>query len=209
MGRPKEHDKQTADALLDAAERIVAEQGLSAVSVRTLARDVDTSVRAVYALFGSKDALLISLGTRAFRLLSDALESLPATDDPASDVVEAGVVVFRRFTRSHPALFLISILQTGVPAEISREFRSAQEHALSRLKDRIGRLKDSGRLGPRSESDAVLEFHALCEGLAAMESRNILASEDAEQIWRDALGALVAGWPATDRDRAPDAMMSA
>jgi AcrR family transcriptional regulator len=197
MGRPKEYDESTATALLDVAERLVAEGGLEALSVRRLARAIGATIQAVYSLFGSKDGLVIALGTRAFNLLSDGLDSLPTTDDPAADLVQAGVIVFRRFTLSHPALFTIGFLQTGVPAEIAREFRSAQENALARLDARIRRLKNVGQLGTRSEPQAVLEFHALCEGLAALEGRCILRSDEAQQVWRDALRALVAGWAVT------------
>jgi AcrR family transcriptional regulator len=197
MGRPKEYDESTAAALLDVAERLVTDGGLEVLSVRRLAKSIGASIQAVYSLFGSKDGLVIALGTRAFNLLSDGLDSLPMTDDPAGDLVEAGVVVFRRFTLSHPALFMIGVLQTSVPAEIAREFRSAQDNALARLHIRIGRLKNTGQLGTRSEPQATLEFHALCEGLAALESRRILRSDEAEGMWRDALQALVAGWAAT------------
>src|SRR6266540_2253912 len=129
MGRPKEYDESTAAALLDVAERLVSEGGLEALSVRRLAREIGATIQAVYSLFGSKDGLVIALGTRAFNLLSDGMDSLPTTDDPAGDLVEAGVVVFRRFTLSRPSLFTIGFLRTGIPAEIAREFRSAQENA--------------------------------------------------------------------------------
>jgi AcrR family transcriptional regulator len=197
MGRPREHDERIASALLDAAERVVTEGGLKALSVRHLAGAIGASTRAVYSLFGSKDGLVIALGTRAFNLLSDGLDALPTTDDPAGDLVEAGVVVFRRFALGHPALFTIGLVQSGVSADIAGEFRSAQEQALGRLYARIGRLKHIGRLGTRAVSQAALEFHAFCEGLAALEARCILRSGEAEQLWRDALRALVAGWGVT------------
>ena len=197
MARPRAYDEHTAAALLDVAERLVAEGGLQALSVRRVASAIGATIRAVYSLFGSKDGLLIALGARAFTLLSDGLDALPTTDDPAGDVVEAGVVVFRRFTRSHPALFTIGFLQTGVPADIARAFRTAQDNALARLHAKIGRLKTTGQLGARSELQAAIEFHALCEGLAALEDRGILRTDEAERLWRDALRALVAGWAAT------------
>jgi AcrR family transcriptional regulator len=197
MGRPRQHDERIAAALLDVAERVVADGGVEALSVRRLAGAIDVSTRAVYSLFGSKDGLIIALGTQAFNLLGDGLDAVPTTDDPAEDLVEAGVLVFRRFTLGHPALFTIGVLQTGVPADIAREFRSAQETALERLHARIGRLKQAGRLGTRSEPRAAVEFHALCEGLAALERRGILPVDEAEHLWRDALRALVAGWGVT------------
>ncbi len=83
--------------------------------------------------------------------LAFGLDASPTTDDPAGDVVEAGVVVFRRFTFSHPALFTIGVVQSGVPVHIARAFCSAQHNALARLHARMGRLKTAGQLGARSE----------------------------------------------------------
>jgi AcrR family transcriptional regulator len=52
MGRPREHDQATAEALLDAAERTVQAAGLEGLSVRGVADDVGTTTRAVYSVFG-------------------------------------------------------------------------------------------------------------------------------------------------------------
>jgi AcrR family transcriptional regulator len=196
VGRPKVHDEQTALALLDAAERLVAEEGLEALSVRRVAGAVGTTTRAVYSLFGAKEGLVVALGVRAFDLLRAALEALPATGDPVADLVQAGVVVFRRFALQHPALFRLGVQHVAVPPDLAREFRGAAEHALDGLQDRVARLADAGRLGTRSLGEAVCAFHALCEGLAALELRGVLPHDAAERLWRDALAALVAGWGA-------------
>src|SRR5262249_38760284 len=118
-------------------------------------------------------------------------------DDPAGDLVEACMVVFRRFVLAHPALFTIGFLRAGVPPDIYRQFCTAQENSLARMYARIGRLRNVGLLGQRSEPQAGMELSALCEGLAAFERRGFLRSNDAERVWRDALRALVAGWGAT------------
>jgi AcrR family transcriptional regulator len=194
MARPREHDELTAEALLEAAEQIVGTGGLSALSVRRVAFEVGTTTRAVYSLFGSKDGLVSALGTRAFTLLADTLDALPSTDDPAHDLVEAGVLVFRRFALGRPTLFALGYLGTGVPPEIARTFCTAQEAALARLHARIGRLAEVGRLGRRSVADAAVEFDALCEGLVKRELCGIIHADGAERLWRDALGALVRGW---------------
>lgn len=194
MGRPREYDERVASALLEAAERIVDEEGLDAISVRRVANAIDVTTRAVYSLFGSKDGLVVALGARAFYLLKAAFGVLPTTSDPASDLVEAGVLVFRRFALDHPALLRIGVLQTGMPTELARQFRSAADSALESLQSRIARLAENGQLGSRDVADASCEFHALCEGLAALELRCAFPTSKAEQIWRDALRALVAGW---------------
>jgi AcrR family transcriptional regulator len=207
VGRKREHDESTAAALVDAAERIVQEDGLDALTVRRVATEVGTTTRAVYSLFGSKEGLVVALGRRAFEILGDGLAALPETDDPAADLVEAGVTVFRRFAIAHPSLFRIAIQWAPAP-EVVAAFRGTGFEALTELKTRVERLEPGGLLGGRSVWSAVAQFHALCEGLAAVELRGQLPlyprAPDGlpadgvveEQIWRDALSALVHGFAA-------------
>jgi AcrR family transcriptional regulator len=191
MGRPREHDEQTAAALLDAAERTVAERGVDSLSLRSLAQEAGTTTRAVYSLFGSKEQLLGALGTRAFELLQEGLEQLPVTDDPRNDVVEAALM-FRRFALEHPALFSIGFHRTD-PA-VWPHFRPAASDALAVLHQRFEPLADAGLLGGRSVREAVMQFDALCEGLAAVELRGTWFADDGARLWRDAVHALVTGF---------------
>jgi AcrR family transcriptional regulator len=194
MGRPRLHDARTASTLLDEAERIVEAEGLGALTVRRAAAAAGTTTRAVYTAFGSKDALVIALGARGFDLLREQLEALPETADPADDLVEAGVAVFRRFATEHPTLFRISIQRTLPDPGLFAGYVGAARDALAALHRRLARLEAAGRLGERSVPDAAAEFHSLCEGLAAMELRGGLRAGDEERLWRDALGALVRGF---------------
>ena len=192
MPRPKEHNEQTADALLAAAERLIEAEGLGALSLRELARAAGTTTRAVYSLFGSKEGLVGALGGRAFELLQSGLEALPATAEPQTDVVEAALM-FRRFALEHPALFSIGI-QLTEPSLWPRFSANAAE-ARTALHRHFEPLAEAGLLGGRSVPEAALQFHALCEGLAALELRRTRVS-DPEGLWRRAVVALVAGFAA-------------
>jgi len=196
MGRPRRHDERTAAALLDAAERIVDAEGLEALSIRRVAAAVATSTRAVYSVFGSKDGLIAALGARGFDLLRTTLEALPVSDDPGADLVEAGVQVFRRFVVEHPSLYAIGIQRTSVSPETAAAFRDSAARAMAVLTERVVRLETAGSLGGRPVIEARLAFHALCEGLAEVELRGFLPRGEEERIWRDALGALIAGFGA-------------
>jgi AcrR family transcriptional regulator len=194
VGRPKEHDAATGEALLDAAERIVEDDGIAALSVRRVADRAATTTRAVYAVFGSKEGLVVALGARAFEWLGRAIAEVPTTEDPAGDLVDSGVRVFRRFVVEHPALFRLAIQRTDVPTELSRQFRVEADRALARLQHRFERLHERGLLAGRTTTEAACLFHALCEGLAAIELRSVLPAGREEPLWRDALTALVAGF---------------
>lgn len=194
MGRRRAHDARTASALLDAAEQIVQAGGLDALSVRTVAARVGTTTRAVYSVFGSKERLLAALGVRAFEMLGAGVATVLTTDDPAADLVAAGATVFRPFAIQHPALFRIAMQHAPAWPEVPGEVIGAATDALSLLVDRIRRLQAAGRLGSHTLSGATCAFHALCEGLAAAELRGGAPVADGEQFWREALGALVAGF---------------
>ena len=203
MGRPKLHGDRTAEALLDQSERIVETEGLEALTVRRVADAAGTTTRAVYSVFGSKDGLIVALGVRAFELLRTRVSGLPTSDDPAADLVEAGVQVFRRFTVEHPSLFRIGVQWSTLPApSVAAGFRDTAWEALAVLEERVARLEAAGLLGGRTVREATREFHALCEGLAAIELRCMLPDGDEERVWRDALGTLVRGFELPPASRA-------
>jgi AcrR family transcriptional regulator len=194
VGRPREHDEHTAAALIEAAERIIEKDGIAALSIRAVASEVGTTTRAVYSLFGSKEGMIGALGIRAFDWLREGLAALPATDDPQADMVAAGLM-FRRFATEHPSLFAIGI-QRMVPRATRPQVFAAASLALDALKAKIERLAEADLLGGRTVDYATCEFHALCEGLAAVELRDFVFVKNVEAVWREALTALVKGFEA-------------
>jgi AcrR family transcriptional regulator len=193
MGRPREHDERTAAALLAAAERAVEEGGPEALSVRGIAAEVETTTRAVYSLFGSKDGLIAALGVQAFEFLRAGLEALALTDDPAADLVETGLV-FRRLAVERPALYSIGV-ERNVPNLLPwQPVCDAADAAFDVLVQRVARLEEVGLLGDQPVMEATLQFHALCEGLATLERRGTRTPFDAERVWRAGLRSLIAGF---------------
>jgi AcrR family transcriptional regulator len=193
MGRRREHDEKTAAALLEAAERIIAAEGVDALSLREVARDAGTTTRAIYSLFGSKDGLLGALGVRAFNLLQREIEALPASDRPSDDLIEVALI-YRRFALEHPALFSIAFHHAD-PA-IWPRFRTAAMDALGVLDERFEPLADADLLGGRSLAEASTQFRALGEGVAWTELRGNPLPPDPERFWRNAFHALITGFAA-------------
>jgi AcrR family transcriptional regulator len=190
MSRPREHNQQLAGVLLDTAERRIAADGVDALSLRAVAADAGTTTRAVYTLFGSKDALVGALGVRAMEYLGREVRALTASDDPVADVVAAGLV-FRSFALEHPALYSVAFHRAS--AAVWPLFRDAAAEAFGALQLWFEPLAALGLLGDRTAADAALQFDALCEGIAWMELRGNPLRPDPESFWRSAVTALVTG----------------
>src|SRR5687767_11167857 len=141
VGRPKEHDDATRAALREATERVVAERGVGAFSVRGVAREVGTTTRAVYSLFGSKEGLLVdALAQSAYAFLADGMDELPETDDPVADLVAVGVPLFRMLVLEHPAPYRIAFQRLTPGFSAGPEVVEARERALAGLLRRVERL---------------------------------------------------------------------
>jgi AcrR family transcriptional regulator len=204
MGRPREHDEETRVQLRAAAERLVAQGGPDALSVRAVADGAGTTTRAVYSIFGSKDGLVAALAQTAFELLYDGIDELPETDDPVADLVAVGTDVVRRLVRDHPALYRIAFQRiAGLQPE--SDLVEARERAWVQLQGRVQRLKDAGLLGRKAVPDAARELNAMWEGLANAELRGdvlrIMPPGEEERAWRDALTTVLRGFSATASPR--------
>jgi AcrR family transcriptional regulator len=201
VGRPKEHDDETRAALRAATERVVGELGVGAFSVRGVAREVGTTTRAVYSLFGSKEGLLVdALAQSAYAFLADGMDDLPETDDPVADLVAVGVPVFRTLVLEHPAPYRIAFQRITPGFRAGPEVVEARERALAGLLRRVERLADAGLLGDKPVFEAAVEFNAMLEGLANAELRGtvfrILEAGEEERMWREALITVIRGFRA-------------
>ena len=149
-------------------------------------------MQAVYSVFGSKEALLGALGARAMEILRVGVDAIAVTEDPVHDLAEASLV-FRRFALENPALFEVAF-QRGDPAVWPR-FEAASAAALQALTRRFHRLVEARLLPRGSLREAVLAFHGMCEGLAALELGGRAGADlDPEHLWRVSFAALLKGF---------------
>ena len=205
MGRPREHDEATRELLRAAAERIVAEKGLEALSVRAVADAARTTTRAVYSSFRSKDGLVDALAQTAFEFLYTEIERLPETTDPTNDLVDMAIRVFRRLALEHPVLYRIAFQRVAPALRAGPDVTAARQRAFAQLQNKIRRLERDGTLGRVSLHDATVAIEAMMEGLANAELRGrtlpILSPGKEKQAWRRALTTLIRGFRSFDDPR--------
>ena len=193
MGRPKIHDDTTRDELLAAAELLIAERGIDAVTVRDVAGKAGTTTRAVYVLFGSKEHFLEALARRGFELLMAGIAAVPPSGDPARDLVNRSVKGYRPFTLEHPDLFrLFFTPQSPVPV-MGADATASRLAAYGQLVALVERLQRAGLLGSTSVEEATVLWDALCTGLALREICGPIRRSEGERTWTTALEALLRG----------------
>jgi AcrR family transcriptional regulator len=193
MGRPREHSDETRARVLDVASRLLADEGVSGVSVRRVADEAGTTTRAIYTLFGGKEGLLKQLFRDAAETMTRYHEAVPEKDDPVEEIL-ALADAYRRSALEHPHGYLL--LLNGAPGFVpDRGDARVAQRSFTRVLAAFERWGAEGRLGGRDPRMVALEMWALVHGLASFELAQRLGSRrQAAQRWRDAVGNAVSGF---------------
>jgi AcrR family transcriptional regulator len=138
----------TCDRILDAAERLFAEEGFHATSLRQITQAAGANLAAVNYHFGSKQALILAVFRRRLDALNQArLErldaALEATESPQlEDVLEAFVFPAMALThgRHHEGQRFMRILMRAFAdqdEQLHRALSAEYAHVMRRFADAI------------------------------------------------------------------------
>jgi AcrR family transcriptional regulator len=103
---PRQADPNLGANLIEAAARLLAEEGPLALSTRRLASEVGTSTTAVYTRFGGMDDLVRAMVHEGFERLNARLTHIGATADPVEDVAALGFA-YRANALEHRDLYQV------------------------------------------------------------------------------------------------------
>lgn len=99
------HHGDLRRALIEAAERILENEGPSALSLRAVAREAGVSAAAPYHHFKDKNELLSAIAQEGFELLAQAMREKAATETDPRMRLNALGVGYVCFARTNPALY--------------------------------------------------------------------------------------------------------
>lgn len=204
MGRKKIHTDETKALLLETAETLLAKGGVKDLSARKLAGEIGVTTRAIYSVFDDMDGVINQLVAKGYTVLGDNLRAVPITDDPIHDLELIGIDGFRAFALNHPNLYRLTFEHVPANALDQDAVKLAMKDSYDVLMGFIIRAQKCGIGANMPKSNLVISFHAVCQGLAAVELSHQappvgtnfwqpLTGKDPVEIWRTAIRAMLTG----------------
>jgi AcrR family transcriptional regulator len=191
--RAKQRTPELRERVLRAAVATLAADGVAGFTARKVAEGAETSVPAVYELFGAKAGLVREVFFEGFRLLRLRFDRLAPSDDPRADLVDA-VGAIRAFVRDNPVLAEVMFSRPFAdfdpgPAELQAG-AATREFVVGRARRAVGEGVLAGR--PVDIAHVLL---ALTQGLAAQEAAGWLGRSTAsrKRRWDLAVQAVLDG----------------
>ena len=183
----KSHDASLATRLVDEAGRILAAEGVAALTLRKLATRTGTSTMAVYTLFGDKRGLLTAMHNEGFARLGAAMQRAAAHsgDDPLSALAALGMA-YRETALANPHLYGL-MFGGAVPGFVlDPTSQAAAEATFTPLVAAVQRCLDAGVLAGADAETIAGYLWAVSHGVVSLAISGKL-TVDAEKAYGDAM----------------------
>ncbi|WP_229075578.1 TetR/AcrR family transcriptional regulator [Actinoplanes sp. DH11] len=187
---PRAADPHIRTLLVEAAARILAEEGPAALTSRRLAIDIGTSTMTVFSRFRNMAELHSAVREEGFSRLNSRIDELPATDDPVADLVATGSVFFASGV-DNPHLYRAMFLDP--PPEEDALGAGTYE----RLLDLVRRCLAAGRFTDGQDNLAPVwaaQLWSMRHGMVTMTVSGMLPSEQARFVLDDMTFRLLVGY---------------
>ncbi len=164
--------------LLDAAGRLLTDEGPAALTMRRVAAEVGCSTTVLYTLFGGKDGLAAGLYREGFVRLRRRLDALPPEPDPVRRLLVLGAA-YRDSALTDPHLYRVMFLG-AIPGFVpGADARAGADAAFAPLVDAARACIDAGLLRAGDPSAVAEVLWAAAHGVVSLELGGLLpASEE-------------------------------
>jgi len=183
----KSHDQDLATRLVDEAGRILAAEGVGALTLRKLATRSGTSTMAVYTLFGDKQGLLAAMHNEGFARLGAAMEEAAARsyDDPLSALAALGMA-YRATAIANPHLYNL-MFGGAVPGFVpDAAGQAAADATFTPLVEAVQRCLDAQVLAGADAQTIATYLWAVSHGVVSLAISGKLMVDE-EKAYGDAM----------------------
>jgi AcrR family transcriptional regulator len=203
MGRETNLNDGMRGALIDAAARLIATEGVGALTLRRVTEEVGTSTMAVYTHFGGMPELRRSVRREGFARLAEQLARVDESDDPVADLAMLGVAYNANAT-SNPHMY--QAMHTGLP--LDEADADAQAETFDVLTAAVQRCIAAGRFQPADAAQLAIQFWAVGHGVMTWQLTGMLTVEEALNCAAGGVLSLFTGW-GDDREAARRSLLQA
>ncbi len=213
--RVAEKRRERIDRILEAAMRILVDEGVASLTIERVAREIGCTVGALYRYFPAKDAIIAELERRVvvtFRLrFEDAWAILDAGSselDPSIHALAAlwlTVLVYERLPDEYAQRYALIARSLADPQKLVRdEYEVNVVEALSPLLAELGRRIELatalGALRPGRPLERAMSFWACIHGAVTLRKLDRFDPPifDPATFVRRSSVTLIAGWGASE-----------
>jgi AcrR family transcriptional regulator len=169
--------------LVEAAVRLLAEDGPGAIQARRLAKEIGASTMAVYHHFGGMPELLAAVSDEGFRRLGARLEAVPETDDAVTDLCRRGLA-YRAAAQDNRHLYdlMFGLSAPGGYRPLNRDTTPSDtigealdsaspvgQAAFAHLVNSCARAIESGRIHGEDPMHAASQLWSILHGYVTLE----------------------------------------
>ena len=186
MPAVKTHDAALATRLVDEAGRILAAEGVEALTLRKLAARTDTSTMAVYTLFGDKQGLLTAMHNEGFARLGAAMQRAQRPEDDALTAMARLGEAYRETALANPHLYNL-MFGSAVPGFTpDPQSQAAADATFTPLVAAVQRCLDEGVLVGADAETIAGYLWAVSHGVVSLAISGKL-TVDTDKAYGDAM----------------------
>lgn len=159
-GRRERHKKATRQALQAAADRLFADRGYDATTVRDIAEAAGVTERTFFRYFAAKEELAIPAALVSLQPFQEAIRTRPPAEDTVT-ALHAAVLDMEARLRASRGTTLLSLYSQNVPAQVLSRGRPGrlQGQVLAIETSLVPALRER-LLADGLPDDALLDFRA-------------------------------------------------
>lgn len=187
------HHGDLHNSLFAAAEELLAKKGVTALSLREVAKVAGVSHAAPYRHFRDKTALVEALAEEGFNRLRTGCEQAQSRfpDDPAHQLVEAGMA-YLLYAIEKPAIVHLMFGGTISLDDCGAELKQAADSAFGSLVKIVGNGQKAGIYQQTDAIDLTLTAWSAVYGLSLMVTAGLLRKRSNSRAQVKKLGESVA-----------------
>jgi len=183
-------------AILDAATRLLVEEGVRALTMRRVAREVGCSTTVLYTMFGGKQGLVEALWLEGFARLWQVEAEALGTCDPLARLGALGRA-YRRHAIANPDYYRVMFGGVTPGFRPSDEALAASRRTFQVLVDAVRDCIAAGLFRPEDPELVAAALWATVHGVVSLELAGAFAPPEADAIFARAMQAVAAGFATT------------